>query len=160
MSWCRSAWVQLVWGPLCFLYLDIQFFQIWKVFSHNLFKCIFSAFLFLLLLESLLCIDWPALYYPIDLLYCFHVFFIWFSVCCPDWVSPLFCLPSHLFVPLHHSFCSSVPLTQLVNEWIFQFFLAHPYIFRFHSKVVCITVHICSEFLQYFHYLLFELGVC
>ena len=35
-------------------------------------------------MEFLLCIDWPALYYAVGLLYCF--FLIWFSVCCPDWV--------------------------------------------------------------------------
>ena len=56
-----------------------------------------SPFLFLLRLEFLLCVDWPALYYPIDLLYCFHVFFIWFSVCCPDWVISIILSSTSLF---------------------------------------------------------------
>ena len=37
-----------------------------------------------------LCVDWPTSYYPIDVLYCSHGFFIWFSVCCPDWVISIF----------------------------------------------------------------------
>ena len=44
-----------------------------------------SAFLFLLPLESILCINLPALYYPIGLIF-LSFFSIWFSVCCPDWV--------------------------------------------------------------------------
>ena len=60
--------------------IDLESFQTW--FLQIYFQ---SPFVFLLLLESLLCIDWPALFYPIDLIL-LSWFFIWFSVCCPDWV--------------------------------------------------------------------------
>ena len=113
-------------------------------------------FLFLLCLESLICIDWPTLYYLIDALYCFHVFFlffffffwfsIWFSVCCSDWVFPLFYLLSHLFSPLHYSFFSSVPLTHLVSLQIsFLIFLFSSFCSLVVSKVICVTVHIGSS---------------
>ena len=39
MSSYWSLWVHLVWNSLCFLYLDICFFQ--EVFSHNFIKHIF-----------------------------------------------------------------------------------------------------------------------
>ena len=63
----------------------------WEVFSHSFFfsVCFWLLFLFLPLLQSPICIDWQALYYSIGLLHCFHLFiyfFIWFSVCCSDWV--------------------------------------------------------------------------
>ena len=45
MSWCEFAWVHLVWDPLCFLFLDICFLQVWEVFSHNFLKYIFDALL-------------------------------------------------------------------------------------------------------------------
>jgi len=50
--------------------LDLEIFQ--PSFLQTYF---YSSFLFLLLMESLLCVDWPTLYYPIDLLYCFHIIF-------------------------------------------------------------------------------------
>ena len=66
---CKSVWVHFVWDPLGFLYLVMFFslglesFQLWFLQIH--FQ---SCFLFLLLLESLLCIYWHALYYPMLLL--------------------------------------------------------------------------------------------
>ena len=59
--------------------LDLESFQ--PYFLH--FQ---SLFLFLLLLESLLCADWPTLHYPIDLLHCFMFFSFGFLSACPDWV--------------------------------------------------------------------------
>ena len=117
-------------GPLCAYFILIsvsfRFAKFSAIISSNI---VSIPFLFLHLLGSLLCIDWPTLYFPIDLLYCFHVFSFGFL----SWlrpqekqslntgederrrVGPLFYLPSHLFVPLQYLFCSSMPLTQLVT---------------------------------------------
>ena len=111
MSWCRSVCAQFVWGPLCFLYLYTCFLlYIWKLFSHNFFKYILNP-LSLFFLESLLCIDWHALYYPIDGSYCFlFFFFIWFSLCSPDLVISILLSSKSLI-------CSSALFFLLVNAF-------------------------------------------
>ena len=122
----RSVWVQLVLNPLCFLYLDICFLlQSLETFSHNFFKYIFTPPLsFSSPLVSLLCIDWPSLYYPIDLLYCFLFFFIWLSVCYSDWVIFIILSSKSFSYPLHYSFSWPMPLAQLsFLEMIFLSFL-------------------------------------
>ena len=71
ISWSEPVCFQLVWSLLCFPYLNIFSFRS-GLFSAVIYSNIFSIpFSFLLLLETLLCMDWPTLYYPIDLLYCF-----------------------------------------------------------------------------------------
>ena len=65
-----------------------------------------------LLTEFLLCVDWLTLYCSIGLLYFFHVFVIWFSVCCTDWVISIFLSSkslihsSALFILLFSAFSS------------------------------------------------------
>ena len=91
----------------CYQYpLDLENFQ--PGFLQMYFQ---SAFLFLLPLESVLCINLPALYYPIGLIF-LSFFSIWFSVCCPDWViSIILCstsliLSSALFIQVFIAFPS------------------------------------------------------
>ena len=64
-----SVWIHLVWGPLCFLYLDACFLYIWKVFNHNFPKYIFNPLSFFFSSGNLLCVHWPALYHPLYLLF-------------------------------------------------------------------------------------------
>ena len=79
MSWCGSVLVYIIWGPLCFLYLNICFLvQIREAFSCNFFKHIFYPLLSLPLPDLLLWIDWHILYYPIALVCCFHFFHLSF----------------------------------------------------------------------------------
>ena len=88
-------WIQLFWDPLCFLTWIICFFrEVWEMFSYNFFKYIFD--LFLLFLESLLCVDWhtilyiyiPYMYYiyPIGFLYCFPFSFFHLAFCLIFWL--------------------------------------------------------------------------
>ena len=86
---------------------------------------------------------------------CFILFhrsliFLWYFfsfgfVCCPNWVIPLFYPLRHLFVPLHYSFCSSMPLAQFATlQMNFLIFLGSSY-FLVPFENNCITVHICSN---------------
>ena len=129
LSWCGPVWVQFVWGPLWFLFLDIFFLKFGKfsaIISSNIFSIPCS---FLLLLVYLLCIVWPTLYYPIDLLYWFHVFFFWFSVYCHDWVisiilsSKSIICPSASLILLFSAFNSTC-----ISAYEFSVFLVFPYI--------------------------------
>ena len=45
MSWCWALWIHFIWKSLGFLYLDICFLHVQKVFSHTFIKCIFYPFL-------------------------------------------------------------------------------------------------------------------
>ena len=54
--------------------------------------CFWLLFLFLLLLQSPICIDWQALHYSIGLLYCFFKKFGFLSAVLNGWF-PLFYLP-------------------------------------------------------------------
>lgn len=42
MSCCGPVWVQLVWGPLCFLYLSFRFGKFSAIISSNIFSIPFS----------------------------------------------------------------------------------------------------------------------
>jgi len=71
-------------APCILLSVFFRFEKFSAIISSNIFSIPFS---FSSPLEFLvLCVDWPTLYYAIGLLYCFHVFFIWFSICSPVWV--------------------------------------------------------------------------
>ena len=87
LLWYVLVWAYLVstcLGPSVLPASWYLFSLIWNIFRQFLWIYFQSIFLFLLLLEFLLFIGWPALSYLIDLLYCFHVFSIVF-VFCPDW---------------------------------------------------------------------------
>ena len=94
---------------------------------------------------------WNPYYQQIGLLYIiphisyivFIFFFIWLSVCCPDWVisiilsSKLLIRSSALFILLFNAFNSAL-------SWQMNFLviLVPPYSFQFLFKVICITVHL------------------
>ena len=110
MSWCGFVWVQLVWGPLCFLYLGICFLKDCKGFSHDFFKYIFSPLFFFFSF-------WNPYNVLIGLLYISHrslillsCFFMWFSVCCPD------CVIS-IILPSKSLFHSSALFFQVFNTF-------------------------------------------
>ena len=118
LSWCCPETHRY---SLCFLYLDISMLYFWKVFSHNFFQYISFPCFFPSPLGFLLCIGWPALYYPISLLYGFHVFF-----------HLVFCLMSQLgdfhyfifhvtnwFLCTIHSHLYSLKLSLYLCKWSF-----------------------------------------
>ena len=88
-------------GALCacctLISVSFRFGKFLAIISSN-FQCFF-----LLLLEFLLCVDWPALCYPIGLLYCFHVFHLVFCLLSSLGYFHLLSLPSHLFLCIIHS---------------------------------------------------------
>ena len=66
-------------------WISVSFFRFGKfgaIISSNTFSTPSS----LLLLESLFCIDWHTLNYPIGLLYCFHFFFFYLTLCLLFWL--------------------------------------------------------------------------
>ena len=101
-------WVCLVstcLGPSIFascilIYVSFRFRKFPAIISSN-FKFFQSPFLFLILLESLLCIGWPALYYPIDISFmCFHLVFCLLSLLC-DFHYSIFQLTYLFFCVIH-----------------------------------------------------------
>ena len=81
----ESVWVHLIWGPLCFLYLDIcLFFQVWEVFSRNFIKYIFHPFS----LSSpsgapiMWMLVWLMLYQRFLKLFSFYIICIYFFLFC------------------------------------------------------------------------------
>ena len=108
----------ILFGTLCAscTRIAISFFRkFWEVFSYYFIKYIFNPLFFLFPLESLLCIDWHALYFSIDLIL-LSFFFHLLSVCCPDWVisiilsSRSLILSSALFILFFIAFSSTFVL--------------------------------------------------
>ena len=101
ISWYQSIWVHLVWHPVCFLYLDICFLQVWKIFSYNFMEYIFNP-------PSLsspsgnpvmgTLVAWLLSQRSLKL-FSFYEFVVIFAILI-GWFT-LFCLPDHL-----HFFCS------------------------------------------------------
>ena len=80
-------WVDLIWGPLSFLYLEIHISsKIWEVFSYHFFKYIFCLFLSLLFSET------PMIWMFIWLMVSYNscrfslLFFILLSFCSSNWL--------------------------------------------------------------------------
>ena len=106
--------------------------------TEKIFKRIFNPISFFShLLKSLLCIDRSALYYLIGLLHCFHVFFIWFSVCCPDWIISII-MPTK---PLIHSSACFILLFNAFNS-------ACNFAKEFLKKLSWIPLTLSSSFLK------------
>ena len=82
---------------------------------------------------------------PINLFYCFHVFFIWFSICRPDWVISIILSSKSLI----HSSALFILLLSVFNSACvsaneFSNFSGSSYIFQFLSEIIYNTVDICS----------------
>ena len=114
-------------GPSMLLVPGYSFLlYVWDVFSQFVQIHFQSPFLYLLLLGFLLCVHWHASYYPIGLLYCFHFFKIWLSVCCSDWLISIILSPRSfihsyaLFIQLFITFSSGfVSVSEFCNfSWL------------------------------------------
>ena len=123
-----------------FPFLDLECFQPYLLQIH--FKL---PFLFLLFLESLLCVDWCTLYYPIDLLYCFY--FILFFICF------LFGAMTDWMIAVLLSFGSVTRFSVLFILLFIAFSLAFVFANEL-SNCSCLLCVVPSSFLQYSAFLL------
>ena len=103
----------ILFGTLCAscTWISVFFLRFGEFSAKIFFKYIFS---FLLSFFSF----WDPYYMKIGMLYiipylldCFHFFICLSSAVLIGWLT-LFYLPCHLFIPLHYSFCYSLPLAQ------------------------------------------------
>ena len=105
------------------------------VFS-NTFSIPFSFYFFFLLLESLLYIDWPALYYPIAFLYCFKFSFGFLSAVLLNNLHYSIFQVIYSFFCIIHSALHCLELSFSLSKYI----LLNPYSFYFLFPVICISV--------------------
>lgn len=75
ISWSRSAWAYLVWGPMYFLYLDICFLSAFGNFPAIISSDIFSSPFH----PPSPSVGWPASYHLIRLSHCFR-FLTWLPI--------------------------------------------------------------------------------
>ena len=97
----------------CILTVSFRCGKFPAIISSNIFSIL--PFFFLLLLEFLLHLDWPTLYYPIGLSDCFHFFKIWISVCGADWVVSIILSSMSLICSSALFILSLLPLAQIVS---------------------------------------------
>ena len=109
-----------------------------RKFSAIIFSNTFSIplFIFLLLLESLLYIDWPALYYPIAFLYCFKFSFGFLSAVLLNNLHYSIFQVIYSFFCIIHSALHCLELSFSLSKYI----LLNPYSFYFLFPVICISV--------------------
>ena len=143
MSWCRPAWVHLVWNPLYQYTLCFRFGKLSTILLQIYFP---FPFIFLPVLESLLWVDWLTFYYPTGVLYCFFFFlffFIW-PVCCPDLVISIILSSRSLFCFSELLILLSFICSSCLCKWAFYFFLVPLYSFQFLFTVPCISINSLS----------------